>query len=66
MIHAGIVWTSLLASGSPCFLAPAVVSYVLVFGFFVYLIFFETLPISWVDKHVHGGLCIMFDDVLRG
>ena len=31
--------------------------------------FFDTLkpwPIRWVDRHVHGGVGIMLDDILAG
>jgi len=36
---------------------------------FVLFRFFDVLkpwPISWIDKHVHGGFGIMLDDVLAG
>ena len=36
---------------------------------FVLFRFFDILkpwPISYLDKHVHGGFCIMIDDVLAG
>jgi phosphatidylglycerophosphatase A len=36
---------------------------------FIAFRFFDILkpwPISWLDKHVHGGLGIMLDDVLAG
>lgn len=40
----------------------------IVLGFLLFR-FFDILkpwPISWLDKHVHGGLGIMADDVLAG
>ncbi len=36
---------------------------------FVFFRFFDILkpgPIAWLDRHVHGGLGIMLDDVLAG
>jgi phosphatidylglycerophosphatase A len=36
---------------------------------FVLFRFFDMVkpwPISWLDKHVHGGLGIMVDDILAG
>lgn len=36
---------------------------------FVLFRFFDILkpfPINWLDKHIHGGLGIMFDDVVAG
>ena len=35
----------------------------LVFRFFDIL---KPWPIHWIDKHVHGGVGIMLDDVLAG
>ncbi|VAW56186.1 Phosphatidylglycerophosphatase A [hydrothermal vent metagenome] len=40
----------------------------MIVGFLLFR-FFDILkpwPISWIDKHVHGGLGIMLDDVLAG
>ena len=36
---------------------------------FVFFRFFDILkpfPINWLDKHIHGGLGIMLDDVIAG
>ena len=37
-------------------------------GFIVFRIFdiIKPWPISWLDKHVHGGLGIMLDDIVAG
>ncbi|MCW9014956.1 MAG: phosphatidylglycerophosphatase A [Gammaproteobacteria bacterium] len=40
----------------------------IVVGFILFRIFdiLKPWPISWLDKHVHGGLGIMLDDILAG
>jgi phosphatidylglycerophosphatase A len=37
-------------------------------GFFLFRIFdiFKPFPANWLDKHIHGGLGIMLDDVVAG
>lgn len=37
-------------------------------GFFLFRVFdiFKPFPVNWLDKHIHGGLGIMLDDVVAG
>ena len=37
-------------------------------GFVLFRIFdiFKPFPVNWLDKHIHGGLGIMLDDVVAG
>lgn len=37
-------------------------------GFLYFRIFdiFKPFPVSWFDKHIHGGIGIMMDDVIAG
>lgn len=37
-------------------------------GFVLFRIFdiFKPFPVSWFDKHIHGGIGIMMDDVIAG
>ncbi len=63
--HPGIVWDEVVGYLITMVLLPRSLWWVLA-GFVVFR-FFDILkpwPISWVDKHVHGGLGIMLDDVL--
>jgi len=48
------------------FLPPSYVS--LALGFILFRLFdiIKPWPISWLDKHVGGGLGIMIDDVVAG
>ena len=34
------------------------------FALFRFFDIFKPLPIGWLDKHIHGGLGIMLDDIL--
>jgi phosphatidylglycerophosphatase A len=63
--HPGIVWDEVVGYLITMMAVPKTFLWVVV-GFAVFR-FFDILkpwPIGWVDKHVHGGLGIMLDDVL--
>jgi len=63
--HPGIVWDEVVGYLITMIAVPKTFLWV-VAGFIVFR-FFDILkpwPIGWVDKHVHGGLGIMLDDVL--
>ena len=63
----GIVWDEIAGYLIALWFVPlswqAVVLGFVLFRFFDIL---KPFPIKWVDKHVHGGLGIMLDDVLAG
>ena len=65
--HGGIVWDEFVGYWITMVAAPSewwwlVVGFVL-FRFFDIL---KPFPISWLDKHIHGGLGIMLDDAVAG
>jgi phosphatidylglycerophosphatase A len=63
--HPGIVWDEVVGYLITMMAVPKTFLWIVV-GFAVFR-FFDILkpwPIGWVDKHVHGGLGIMLDDVL--
>ncbi|WP_312936485.1 phosphatidylglycerophosphatase A [Pseudomonas sp.] len=65
--HEGIVWDEIVGIWITLWLAPAGWQWLLT-GFVLFR-FFDILkpwPISWIDKHVPGGLGIMLDDILAG
>lgn len=65
--HGAIVWDEIAGYLITMFMVPLSWQSVLV-GFVLFRIFdiFKPWPISYIDKHVHGGFGIMFDDVLAG
>ena len=65
--HPGIVWDEMVGLWITLLLAPPGWLWVLL-GFVLFRFFdiVKPWPIGWVDKHVHGGLGIMLDDVLAG
>jgi phosphatidylglycerophosphatase A len=65
--HPGIVWDEFVGYWITMLLAPAGWSWVII-GFILFRIFdvLKPWPIRWLDKHVHGGMGIMIDDVLAG
>ena len=66
--HGSIVWDEFVGFWITMAIAP-VVSWQWVLAGFVLFRFFDMVkpwPISWLDKHVHGGLGIMIDDILAG
>ncbi len=65
--HGGIVWDEMLGYWLTLFLAP--INWVTILMAFVLFRLFDIWkpwPISWCDRHIHGGLGIMLDDVLAG
>lgn len=63
--HGGIVWDEFVGMWLTLFLAPQGWIWLLL-GFLLFR-FFDMLkpwPIRLADKHIHGGVGIMFDDVL--
>ena len=65
--HSGIVWDEFVGFWITMWLAPTGWQYI-VLGFVLFRLFdiLKPWPISWVDKHVHGGFGIMLDDILVG
>lgn len=63
--HPGIVWDEVVGYLITMIAVPKTLLWVVV-GFILFR-FFDILkpwPISWIDKHVDGGMGIMLDDVL--
>ena len=65
--HSGIVIDEIAGYLITMIAVPADILWIFI-GFVLFRIFdiLKPWPISWVDKHVHGGFGIMFDDVLAG
>lgn len=65
--HQGIVWDEFVGFWITMTAVPLAWQWV-VLGFILFRLFdiLKPWPIRWVDKHVHGGLGIMLDDVLAG
>ncbi len=63
--YSGIVWDEVVGYLLTMFLAPVNIWWMII-GFFLFRLFdiWKPQPIGFVDKHVHGGLGIMLDDVL--
>lgn len=65
--HSAIVWDEFVGFWITMFLIPVTWYWVLL-GFALFRLFdiWKPWPISWLDKHVHGGLGIMLDDIVAG
>ena len=65
--HGGIVWDEFVGYWITMFIAPAGWEW-LVVGFVLFRFFdiVKPFPISWLDKHVKGGIGIMIDDAVAG
>lgn len=65
--HGSIVWDE-IAGMMIVFIAIPITWYNVVLGFLLFRVFdiLKPWPISFLDKHVHGGLGIMLDDILAG
>jgi len=65
--HGGIVWDEFVGFWLTMLLAPPGLLWV-VAGFVLFRFFdiVKPWPIRWLDRHMHGGLGIMIDDVLAG
>lgn len=65
--HGGIVWDEFVGFWVTMAFLP--LNYVTIgLGFILFRIFdiYKPWPISWLDKHVGGGLGIMIDDIVAG
>ncbi|MDG1750419.1 MAG: phosphatidylglycerophosphatase A [Thalassotalea sp.] len=65
--HPAIVWDEIVGLFITMFMIPLTWQSILV-GFILFRVFdiFKPWPISWLDKHCHGGFGIMIDDVVAG
>lgn len=65
--HSGIVWDEVCGYGLTMLAAPKGWLWVIL-GFFLFRLFdiWKPWPISWIDKHVQGGLGVMVDDLAAG
>lgn len=65
--HSGIVWDEFVGYWITMTLAPPG-WWPIALGFILFRLFdvIKPWPIGWLDRHVHGGLGIMADDVLAG
>lgn len=65
--HPAIVWDEIVGFLIAMFLIPVSWHSVLL-AFVLFRVFdiFKPWPISWLDKHCHGGFGIMIDDVVAG
>ncbi|WP_313550687.1 phosphatidylglycerophosphatase A [Pseudomonas sp.] len=65
--HEGIVWDEMVGIWITFWMAPAGWAWWLVgFAVFRFMDILKPWPISWLDRHVQGGVGIMIDDVLAG
>jgi phosphatidylglycerophosphatase A len=65
--HPGIVWDEIVGYWVTMAFAPSGVGW-MVAGFVLFRIFdiFKPWPVGTIDRHVHGGVGIMLDDVVAG
>jgi phosphatidylglycerophosphatase A len=65
--HPAIVWDEIVGLFITMFMIPLTWQSILV-GFILFRLFdiFKPWPISWLDKHCHGGFGIMIDDIVAG
>ena len=65
--HPAIVWDEIVGLFITMFMIQLTWQTILV-GFILFRLFdiFKPWPISWLDKHCHGGFGIMIDDVVAG
>lgn len=65
--HPSIVWDEIAGFLVTMFAAPVGLLWI-VLGFVLFRLFdiIKPWPIRWLDRHVHGGLGIMVDDLLAG
>ena len=65
--HGGIVWDEFVGLWITLWLTPAHwLVWLAAFALFRLIDISKPWPISWCDKHVHGGWGIMLDDLLAG
>lgn len=65
--HSAIVWDEWIAQ----WMVLALISnslFAVVTGFLLFRLFdvLKPWPVSWIDRHIHGGMGIMLDDVAAG
>lgn len=65
--HPAIVWDEIAGFLVTMIAVPAGLAWV-VLGFLLFRLFdiLKPWPIRWLDRHVHGGVGIMLDDLLAG
>jgi len=65
--HPGIVWDEIVGFLITMIAAPSGFIWIVI-GFLLFRLFdiWKPWPISLLDRHVHGGLGIMLDDVVAG
>lgn len=65
--HGGIVWDEFVGYWITMAAAPPGWLWIII-GFVLFRLFdvLKPFPISWFDKHIHGGLGIMLDDAIAG
>ncbi|WP_440875572.1 phosphatidylglycerophosphatase A family protein [Thalassotalea sp. PLHSN55] len=65
--HGAIVWDEIVGYLITMLMLPVTWQTVVV-GFILFRIFdiFKPWPISFIDKHCHGGFGIMLDDIIAG
>lgn len=65
--HSAIVWDEVAGMLITLFMVPLTWQWLLAgFALFRFFDILKPWPISWCDKHLHGGFGIMIDDVLAG
>lgn len=65
--HGAIVWDEIVGFMITMYLIPVSWGSVLVgFALFRFFDILKPWPISYIDKHCHGGLGIMLDDIVAG
>lgn len=62
--YSGIVWDEVIGYWITMFMAPTGWWWTII-GFILFRIFdiWKPWPVGWIDRHVHGGLGVMVDDV---
>ena len=65
--HGAIVWDEMVGMWITLWLVPEGWVWLLL-GFLMFRLFdiVKPWPIRWIDRHVHGGVGIMLDDVIAG
>ena len=65
--HGAIVWDEVVGFALTMWAVPLTFSNVVVgFALFRLLDIVKPWPIRWFDRHVHGGLGVMLDDIVAG
>lgn len=70
--HPAIVWDEFVGYWLTMWVVPLMGAelslWLVIWGFILFRLFdiVKPWPIRWLDKHIHGGLGIMLDDILAG